>query len=159
MVSLSSRDFVDEDTSISRIALLDCCKANRSRLSDGSSGTAGCFPSINFRCNAPIPATAWRIAGYTWVAWRSCRCQNAHSVNPASSPDDNVQKKWMLSRSSAEPSWETGSMGVTGKRRVAGMIWFGSEAGARWYPSHFRPVDVHRLQCGFASSHFTLLIL
>jgi len=27
------------------------------------------------------------------------------------------------------------------------------------YPSHFRPVEVHRLQKGFPSSHLTLRIL
>jgi hypothetical protein len=57
-------------------------------------------------------------------------------------------------------SWAGGSGGRGGRRGfvTATEVGVGS-GGVCSYPSHLRPVDVHRLQLGLISSHLTLRIL
>jgi hypothetical protein len=49
--------------------------------------------------------------------------------------------------------------GFTGTSRFPGEVVSDGDVAGDVYPSHLRPVLVHLLQAGLASSHFTLRIL
>lgn len=100
---------------------------------------------------------ACRIAGSTSAARTTRRSQKSDENCPDSLGAVNVRKKYKHRCSIGS------SVGV------CGIYLDGDDAGDRRgelsglltgaYPSHFLPVDVHLLQHGFSSPHFTLRIL
>jgi len=99
---------------------------------------------------------ACRIAGSTSAARTTRRSQKSDENCPESLGAVNVRKKYKHRCSMGSRAVVCGIYldGDDGDRRgeLSGLL-----TGA--YPSHFLPVDVHLLQHGFSSPHFTLRIL